>query len=394
MDQNFADRINDVPQSFIREILKVALDPSIISFAGGLPNRNLFPVEQLKAASCKVFDEAGQESLQYANSEGYLPLRQYISSRYKEKQGLEVPPENILITTGSQQGLDLLGKTFLNDHDEVIIEEPGYLGAIQAFSVYKASFCPVPVTESGMDLSSLDGVLARSKPKLFYSVPNFQNPAGISYEDLNRRGIADRLRQGTCLLVQDDPYTDLRFSGLPKATFLELIPDRTVLLGSFSKTVAPALRLGWLVAPPKIMEKLIIAKQASDLHTNFLCQRILYQYLVDNTLDDHVAVITREYGRQKDAMVEAIQRYFPAQAHCTNPEGGMFLWVTLPEDCSSMKLFERAVARKVAFVPGTPFYVNRNDTNTLRLNFSCVDEETIDRGISRLGEAVKEMLDE
>lgn len=392
MDQNFSDRINDVPQSFIREILKVTLDPSIISFAGGLPNRSLFPVQQLKAASCKVFDEAGQESLQYANSEGYLPLRQYISTRYKEKQGLDIPVDNILVTTGSQQGLDLLGKTLLNDGDEVIMEEPGYLGAIQAFSVYRAAFCPVPVTEQGMVIEDLGSVLGQTRPKLLYSVPNFQNPAGISYTEANRQAVVDLVRQTSCLLIQDDPYADLRFSGTPRKTLWELLPDQTILLGSFSKTVAPSLRLGWLVAPPEIMEKLIIAKQASDLHTNYLSQRILHQYLADNELDDHVAIIAREYGQQKDAMVDAIHRYFPEQVHCTNPEGGMFLWVTLPQGFSSMRLFERAIARKVAFVPGTPFYVNREDANTLRLNFSCVDDETIDQGIRRLGQATAELL--
>ncbi len=388
MENSFSDRINDVPQSFIREILKVTLDPSIISFAGGLPNRKLFPVRALQQATHTVFEEAGQEVLQYSNSEGYLPLREFIAHRYKEKQNLDVPVDNILITTGSQQGLDLLGKTLLNDDDDLIIEEPGYLGAIQAFSLYRPTFHPVPVSEGGMHTEKLAEVLKVTSPKLLYSVPNFQNPSGISYSDNNRLAVAGQLKGTPCLLVQDDPYADLQFSGTRKKSFLELLPENTVLLGSFSKTVAPSLRLGWLVAPPQLMEKLIIAKQASDLHTNYLSQRILHQYLMDHSLDAHIATIIKEYGRQKERMIAAINSLFPKEVRSTNPEGGMFLWVTLPQQMSAMELFQRAIKKKVAFVPGTPFYVNRQDHNTLRLNFSCSDEETIDHGIKRLADAI------
>lgn len=390
MDTLFADRIADVPQSFIREILKVTLDPSIISFAGGLPNRNLFPDRELQLASEKVFTNAGKDILQYANSEGYLPLREYISERYRKKQSLHIPPENILITTGSQQGLDLLGKTFINTGDDVIIEEPGYLGAIQAFSIYRPTFRPVPVHDDGINLTALASVLEKTTPKLFYSVPNFQNPSGISYSEENRLETAQLLKQTRCILIQDDPYGDLRFSGQPKKNFMELLPDNTVLLGSFSKTVAPALRLGWLVAPPDLMEKLLVAKQASDLHTNYLAQRILHQYLTDNDLDLHVDKITKAYGSQKAAMIESIGEYFPENVRSTDPEGGMFLWVTLPENASALDLFNRAISRKVAFVPGKPFYIDTKDSNTLRLNFSCMDIPTIKEGIKRLAEAISQ----
>jgi 2-aminoadipate transaminase len=392
MENAFSDRITDVPKSFIREILKVTVDSSIISFAGGLPNRLFFPVKALQKAAFDVFEEAGAEILQYANSEGYLGLRQFIADRYRKQEGLDIPVEDILITTGSQQGLDLLGKTFLNEGDDLIIEEPGYLGAIQAFAMYRPRFHPVPVSEGGMDAAALGRVLSERQPKLLYTVTNFQNPSGVSYSDDNRREVAELMRSGSCLIIQDDPYGDLRFSGSRKISFKRLLPANTVLLGSFSKTVAPAMRLGWLVAPPLIMDKLVIAKQASDLHTDYLAQRILHRYLCDNDLDAHIATIIRQYGKQKEAMISAIKDFFPAGVQHTNPEGGMFLWVTLPEGASSMALFEAAIKKKVAFVPGTPFYVDRKDSNTLRLNFSCSDEPTIVEGIRRLGDSIKALF--
>ncbi len=391
MENAFSDRINDVPKSFIREILKVTIDASIISFAGGLPNRRFFPVEGLRRAANDVFLEAGRDILQYANSEGHLGLRQFIADRYRAQEGLEIPVEDILITTGSQQGLDLLGKTLLNEGDDLIMEEPGYLGAIQAFAMYRPRFHPVPVREGGMDTDALARVLGERRPKLLYTVTNFQNPSGISYSDDNRRAVAELLRASACLLIQDDPYGDLRFSGERKISFKRLLPEQTVLLGSFSKTVAPGLRLGWLVARRPLMDKLVIAKQAADLHTDYLAQRLLHRFLADNDIDAHIATIIREYGRQKEAMVGAIRAHFPADASCTNPEGGMFLWVTLPEGMSSMALFEAAIRKKVAFVPGTPFYVDRKDSNTLRLNFSCSDEPTIVEGIRRLGQSIQEL---
>ncbi len=391
MENAFSDRITDVPKSFIREILKVTIDSSIISFAGGLPNRRFFPVRGLQKAANDVFDQSGDDILQYANSEGYLGLRQFIADRYQKQEGLDIPVEDILITTGSQQGLDLLGKTFLNEGDDLIIEEPGYLGAIQAFSMYRPRFHPVSVSEGGMNTTALGQILNERKPKLLYTVTNFQNPSGISYSDENRKIVADLVRPTSCLIIQDDPYADLRFSGTRKISFKRILPNNTVLLGSFSKTVAPALRLGWLVAPPPIMDKVVIAKQAADLHTDYLAQRILYRYLCDNDLDAHIATIIHQYGKQKTAMINAIKDFFPAGVQYTNPEGGMFLWVTLPDGMSSMALFDAAIKQKVAFVPGTPFYVDRKDSNTLRLNFSCSDEATIAEGIKRLGASIREL---
>ncbi|MDY6905925.1 MAG: PLP-dependent aminotransferase family protein [Thermodesulfobacteriota bacterium] len=393
MDQIFSDRISDVPRSFIREILKVALDPAVISFAGGLPNRDLFPVEPLKAATAKVFDTRGRDVLQYGTSEGFPPLREYIAERYREKQNLDIPVENILITSGSQQGLDLLGKIILNKGDGLVIEVPGYLGAIQAFSIYQPRFLPVPVSETGMDPARLKAALAGNSAKLMYTVPNFQNPSGITYPADNRQAVAELVQSTNTLLIEDDPYGDLRFSGQREPSFKELLPEQTVLLGSFSKSIVPGFRLGWLVAPEHILQKLVIAKQATDLHTSHFTQSIIRQYLQDNDSDRHLETIISVYGSQCRAMRDSIKSYFPPGISYTRPQGGMFLWVRLPGNLSSLDLFETAVADKVIFVPGDPFYINKTHTPTLRLNFSCVDEPTIHTGIQRLADAINRHLE-
>lgn len=389
----FSNRISNVPKSFIREILKVADDPSIISFAGGLPNGDLFPVENIKKATNRVFDTVGPGLMQYSNSEGYLGLREVISKRYKSFYSLDIPVESILITNGSQQGLDLLGKIFLNENDRVIMEEPGYLGAIQAFGVYKANFLPVTVSESGMDVEKLNFVLETNNPKLIYTVPNFQNPSGITYTDENREKVAAALKGREIYLVEDNPYAELRFSGSNKKSFMEFLPDYTILLGTVSKTIVPSFRLGWIVAPELVMEKLLVAKQASDLHTNYFCQRIVDQFLSDYSLDDHIEKIKTLYFSQKKAMTSAIKKYFPKEVHFTDPEGGMFLWVTLPDGISSMDLFNLAIKKNVAFVPGDPFYTNKTDVNAFRLNYTCSDNETIDIGIKKLSECIREIVD-
>lgn len=392
----FSNRISNVPKSFIREILKVSADPSIISFAGGLPNRDLFPLENIKAATNKVFDDVGPDVLQYSNSEGYLGLREIIAKRYKSFYSLDISVENILITNGSQQGLDLLGKIFLNEGDSVAIEEPGYLGAIQAFGVYKADFLPVPVSEGGMNIAALKAVLETNSPKMIYTVPNFQNPSGITYTNENRQEVANILKGSGVFLIEDNPYAELRYNGSNKKSFMELLPEQTILLGTVSKTIVPSFRLGWIVTPDKVMEKLLIAKQAADLHTNYFCQRIVDQFLNDYSLDDHIEKIKTLYYSKKLIMVEAIKKYFPEGINFTDPEGGMFLWVTLPEGMSSMDLFNLALKKNVAFVPGDPFYTDKTTKkgciNTLRLNYTNSDEETIKKGIKLLGECIREML--
>ena len=392
MNELFSNRIAGVPPSFIREILKVAVDPSIISFAGGLPNRDLFPVEALQKATNDLFNDSGKDICQYSSTEGYLPLREMIAADYKRK-GLDISVDEILITNGSQQGLDLLGKVLLNEGDQVLIEEPGYLGAIQAFEVYSAEFKSVPVHQDGMDIDALQQTLKTSSAKLMYTVPNFQNPSGISYTDENRRAVAQCLKATKTLLIEDNPYGELRFTGEEKQSFKALLPEQAILLGSFSKTVVPSFRLGWIVAPKPLMEKLVIAKQAGDLHSNYFCQRVLHRFLQDNDLQAHIDEIIGVYGKQKLVMENAIKRYFPKQVTYLNPEGGMFLWVTLPEELSAMHLFDKAIEEKVAFVPGDPFYVEKRGLNTLRLNFSSVDPDIIEEGIKRLGKVLHELLD-
>ena len=392
MDSIFSDRIADVPRSFIREILKVTLDPTIISFAGGLPNRKFFPVQELKDATAKVFDTMGRDVLQYSASEGYSGLREMIAQRYHDQKNLNIAVKNILITNGSQQGLDLMGKIMINDGDDVIIEEPGYLGAIQAFSIFKPRFNPIVLTKEGLDIRQFKSVMTARKPKLIYTVPNFQNPSGLSYSEQNRREMAGIIEGTTTLLIEDDPYGDLKYSGTNKPSFQTILPQNTILFGSFSKTISPGLRLGWIAAPDAIMEKLLVAKQAADLHTTHFTQCILWQYLQDNDIEAHIQKKKEAYGKQLKVMLESIEQYFPASVAHTMPEGGMFLWVTLPENYSSRDLLDLAIKDKVIFVPGDPFYVNRRNTNTLRLNFSCMEEETIRSGIKNLGKAMTQLL--
>ncbi len=359
MDSIFSDRIRDVPRSFIREILKVTLDPDTISFAGGLPNRALFPIEEIKAATEKVINQHGRDVFQYSTTEGYDKLRGFIANRYLARHNIIVSPEDILITSGSQQGLDLIGKVMVNEGEGVAIEEPGYLGAIQALSLYKPEFLPVPVSDEGMEIEQLRAVMSKEKPKIIYTVPNFSNPSGISYSEDNRRRVAEIVGQTRTFLIEDDPYGELRFSGEGKTSFKRLLPDNTILLGSFSKIIVPGFRVGWVCAPRPVMDKLITAKQAADLHTSHFTQAIIYQYLKDNKIDDHIARIKKAYGRQCETMLESIREYFPKGVKHTRPEGGMFLWGELPGKLSSLKLFDLAVKDKVIFVPGDPFYVNK-----------------------------------
>ena len=383
----FAHRMQGVPRSFIREILKVAISPEVISFAGGLPNKELFPLEAISASAQKLIANGDRNILQYANTEGYMGLREKIAQRYTLK-GLNVNPGNILITNGSQQGLDLLGKIFINEGDRVIIEEPGYLGAIQAFSIFKPEFVPVTLLDNGIDTEQFRQKIREQSPRLAYLIPNFQNPSGISYSYETRKQVADYCRNQPIYIIEDDPYGDIRFKGEAQPSLFHFLPEQTILLGTFSKTVVPAFRLGWIVAPDEVMEKLIIAKQAADLHTDYFTQRLIDQYLADYNIDDHIEIIRNSYGKQAHAMLMAIRQYLPKEVKYTQPEGGMFLWLTLPKEISAMDLFEEAIRNDVAFVPGDPFYVGKSGVNTCRLNFSCSNEEQIFEGIRKLGKSV------
>jgi 2-aminoadipate transaminase len=382
-----AARMRHVRRSFVRDILKVAARPEVISFAGGLPNPRFIPVAAIAESMQVVLQRDGADALQYTASEGYPPLRQWIADSYAAC-GLAVSADQILITTGSQQALDLIGKILINPGDRVIVEQPTYLAALQAFGMYEPQFIGVPVDDEGIDIARLN--LAVENTRLIYCMPNFQNPSGISYSETRRAELTKILNQTSTVLIEDDPYGQLRFRGKSLPPLACANPQRSVLLGTFSKTISPGMRIGWLCAPPELMEKLIIAKQAVDLHTENLGQRVIHHFLTHNDFEQHLQAIRVAYGRQCDAMLAAIKNYFSPQVRCTHPDGGMFLWVTLPEKLSAIDLFHRAIEKNVAFVPGAAFHVSGGE-NTMRLNFSNSDETRIDEGIRRIAAAMEEI---
>ena len=384
----FSRRMGKARRSFVREILKVTEDPSIISFAGGLPNPRFFPVAELSRATERTLAESGPAALQYATTEGFPPLREYIAERYA-RRGVRVAARDILITNGSQQGLDLVAKALLDQGDTVLVERPTYLAAIQAFSLFEPGFRALELCEDGVQADLIARALHEDSPKLFYVIPNFQNPSGITWSAERRRGAASLIAASDTVLVEDDPYGELRFAGEAVPPMGVVPPDSSlapwaVLLGTFSKTVAPGMRMGWLCAGPEIMERVIIAKQAADLHSNGFAQRVLHRYLSDNDVDGHIAKIRDAYGKQRDLMVHMVETLFPPEVRCTRPQGGMFLWMTLPEGMSSTDLLEKAITEKVAFVPGQAFFTDDCGANTMRLNFSNADEPMIEEGMKRL----------
>ncbi len=392
MKYKFASRMKKVPRSFIREILKVTTDSSIISFAGGLPNIKMIPVRELEAACNEVLEQDGTRSMQYSTTEGYYHLRKWIADRYVSKKQIKAGPDDILITSGSQQAMDLLSKIYIDKGDHVAIEKPGYLGAIQAMSVFEPVFHAVPFSSGGIDITELERVFKKYRPKLFYAVPNFQNPSGISYDTETRRAAAGLCKKYNVLFVEDDPYAELRFKGKDLPAVKKFAGDNGVMFGSFSKIVAPGLRLGWVFAPKTIMERLITVKQAADLHTNYFAQRIVYQYLKKNNIDDHIEKLKRVYGIHAGAMQKSIEKYFPEGTGYTKPQGSMFIWVTLPQKIKAMDLLKPALKKKVAFVPGEPFYTGIKGVSTLRLNYSNAEPDMIEKGIKRMGMAIKSMM--
>jgi len=401
----YAQRAKGVKSSAIRELLKITQRPEIISFAGGLPASDLFPTQRFREACDKVLQQQPHLALQYGASEGYEPLREMIA-RHVDRYGIRVKVENVLITSGSQQALDLIGKLFINPGDRVLVEAPTYLGALQAFNVYGADYVSVPSDEDGLCAESLEAPL-RSGAKFMYVLPNFQNPGGTTLSEGRRHQLVLLADRYGIPIIEDDPYGQLRYEGehLPPLVVLDRENLRrdpgysignVIYLSTFSKTLAPGLRLGWIVAPPEVIAKLVQLKQGADLHTSTFGQIVAYEVARDNFLDEHVKVIRRVYRERRDVMLQALSDFFPPEVTWTRPKGGLFLWVALAKGMDAQSLFDAAIRENVAFVPGDSFYApngHREDAcRQLRLNFSAVDPDRIREGIRRLSVAVEQQL--
>ena len=403
--QQYAARLAGMTTSVIRDILKVAQAPDIISMAGGWPEAALFPVAQFKEICDYVLSEMPRESLQYGVTDGFPPLRQAIAG-YMTSQGVPCAMENIVITSGSQQALDLLGRIFLNEGDTVLVEEPSFLGALQSFKAYQCRFATVPLDDQGVCAGRLEEAIERSRPKFAYLLPTFQNPTGVSMTMARRQEVVDiAARHGVCL-VEDDPYGQLRFAGEPLPSLLAIDAARyaenaasqryargdVIYLSTFSKTLAPGLRLAWVVCPPELATKFVTAKQGADLHSNALAQTVAYEFMRRGWLPAQVAAIRDTYRERAHAMSEAIDQFFPEGVEATQPEGGLFMWVTLPDGLDATALLADAAQHKVAFVPGAPFYANGGGANTLRLSYASMPPDTIREGIRRLAKVIREHL--
>ena len=381
----FSQRAEQLQSSAIREILKITMRPEIISFAGGLPSPLTFPVERMREAYDTVLSRAGKVALQYGPSDGYAPVREGIADSLSTSD-CRIMPVQVLMLSGSQQGLDLLGKVLVDEGSKVLVETPSYLGALQAFSLYRPEFVSVATDEDGLVPEALDAV--GQGARLLYSLPNFQNPTGRSMTLARRVALVEACARLRVPLIEDDPYGALSYNGEPLPKLLNMNPAGVVYMGSFSKVLTPGIRLGYAVAPVPLARKMEQAKQATDLHTAQLTQMVVHEVVKDGFLDTHIPTIRKLYAAQCQAMLDALLEFFPASASWTRPQGGMFIWVTLPAHIDSMELLEAAVAQNVAFVPGAPFYANTPASNTLRLSFVTVPPEQIRVGVEKLGKLI------
>jgi 2-aminoadipate transaminase len=380
--------------SAIRDLLALTAQPDVISFAGGLPAPELFPVEAMRESFDRVLRDQGTAALQYGPSEGYLPLREYLAERLTGR-GISVTPDTILITTGSQQALDLLGKVLLQRGSTLMVEAPSYVGALQAFTMHEPEYMPVHMDADGVLVDEARALIeaGHASVDLFYTVATFQNPSGVTMSHERRVAVLELSDRTGMPVVEDDPYGDLRFDGRPVPA-LRALPggQDAVYLGTFSKTLAPGLRLGYAVGPRPLISRMVLAKQAADLHTDCLAQYAVLDYCLHNDVDAHIRRLSEVYGARRDAMLSAMQRAFPASCTWTRPAGGLFTWVTLPAGADATALLRASIARKVAFVPGGAFYTDGSGENMLRLNFSHSGPEKIEEGIKRLGEVFYELL--
>ncbi len=393
----YALRTQSMKSSVIRDLLKLTDEPGIISFAGGLPGADLFPIDAFRTAADLVLRRAGAHALQYSTTEGERPLREMIA-RHTSRYGIAVTADNVLITSGSQQALDLIGRVFLNPGDHVLVERPTYLGALQAWSAYQAEYLTVGLDADGMRLDELAAAL-RGGPKFIYALPNFQNPTGVTLSLERRQELVRLADEHGIPILEDDPYGQLRYDGehLPSLVTLDAeyrgsgkasYSGNVLYLSTFSKTLAPGLRLGWIIGPVDVVRRLAQAKQGSDLHTSTFIQLLAHEVARSGFLDAHVRRLRHAYARRRDAMLAAMTRHFPPAVSWNVPAGGLFIWATLPSPLDAVTLLERALAAQVAFVPGTPFFPDGSGQQTLRLNFTNACEEAIDTGISRLGRVI------
>lgn len=393
MEHLYSDRVKNIKASEIREILKLTQRPEIISFAGGLPAPELFPIEALKTVSVKVLETMGKEALQYSTTEGYDPLRVKIAERMA-RVGIKATKDDILITNGSQQGLDFSGKVFINPGDFVLCESPSYLGAINAFKAYECEFKEIETDAEGMNLAHLEQVIqATPKAKFIYVIPDFQNPSGRTWSTERRKGLVEIANRFNMVIIEDNPYGELNFEEQTYNAVKSYDTEgRVIYLGTFSKTFSPGIRIGWVLASPEILNKYIMVKQGADLQSSSISQRELNMYLDMYDFDAHIASIKSVYKKRRDLMMSTIKAEFPEQVKYIMPTGGLFAWVELPKHIDTRKVLEVAIQNLVAFVPGGSFFPNGGQENFMRLNFSNMPEEKIVEGIQRLGKILRELL--
>lgn len=391
MALKFAKRMDNMKASEIRELLALTAKPDIISFAGGLPAPELFPVDQWKTAVNKVLDEKGRQALQYGPTEGYLPLREQIVHRMNKVGVKDAKPDDFLILSGSQQGLDFMAKAFIDPGDQIIVESPTYLGALNAFKAYEPSFLDVELDADGMRMDILEERLKNNdRVKFIYVISDFQNPSGKTWTMERRKKLIELANKYDVAILEDNPYGELRFEGEIQPSLKSLDTEgRVVFMGTFSKVFSPGVRLGWFCAAPDILDKFNKIKQGADLQSSTISQMELAQYLEDNDLEAHIAEIIKVYGKRKNVMVDAMTKYFPEGVTFTNPEGGLFLWVELPEYMNARDLAVKAIEQKVAYVPGGAFFGNNVRENCFRCNYSCMSEEKIEEGVKRLADVIK-----
>lgn len=394
MKLNFAKRMSYIKASEIREILKVTEQEDVISFAGGLPAPELFPIEEINEVTQIVLNEAGTKALQYTTTEGYAPLREWISKRMNERLGTTFDKDNILITHGSQQGLDLSGKVFLDEGDVVLCESPTYLAAISAFKAYGCNFIEIPTDTDGMIMNILEKVLSNTKNiKLIYVIPTFQNPTGKTWSLERRKKLAELSAQFGIAVIEDNPYGELRFEGKPLPAIKSFDTVGNILCtGSFSKIFCPGFRIGWIAGDKDIIRKYVLVKQGTDLQCNTIAQMTISEYLKRYNIDKHIEKIIEIYKQRRDIAVKCIECYFPENIKFTHPEGGLFTWIELPETISAREILEKCIEKKIAFVPGGSFFPVEHKENTFRINYSNMPQDKIEKGLKILGEVLKEHI--